>query len=71
MKRPDGSVVDWGIETGARLQLARRGVTKDTIAFGMEVVVRGYRAKDGSPTANGDVPNGQTLLLASSRSDAP
>ena len=74
VKRPDGSVVNWAIETGGPLALARRGIKKDTIGVGMEVVVRGYRAKDGTATANGDdmkLPNGQNLFLGSSSGDAP
>jgi hypothetical protein len=74
VKRPDGSVVSWGIETGGPLQLARRGVKKDTLKIGMVVVVRGYRAKDGSATANGDdmkLPDGTNLFLGSSAGDAP
>jgi hypothetical protein len=74
VKRPDGTVVNWAIETGGPLALARRGIKKDTLAAGMVVVVRGYRAKDGSATANGDdmkLPNGQNLFLGSSSGDAP
>lgn len=74
VKRPDGSVVNWAIETGGPLALARRGIKRDTLAVGMEVVVRGYRAKDGSATANGDdmkLPNGQNLFLGSSGGDTP
>ena len=74
VKRPDGSVVNWAIETGGPLALARRGIKKDTIGVGMAVVVRGYRAKDGTATANGDnmkLPNGQNLFLGSSSGDAP
>ena len=74
VKRPDGSVVNWGIETGAPTALARRGVKKGVLAVGMVVEVRGYRAKDGSATANGDdlrLPDGRSLLLAGSAGDAP
>jgi len=74
VKRPDGSVVNWAIETGGPLALARRGISRDTLKVGMDVVVRGYRAKDGSATANGDnmkLPNGQNLFLGSSGGDAP
>lgn len=74
VKRPDGSVVNWAIETGGPLQLARRGITKDTLKIGMLVEVRGYRAKDGSATANGDdmrLPDGTNLFLGSSGGDTP
>lgn len=67
VKRPDGTVVNWAIETGAPVQLARRGITRDAIKIGMVVEVRGYRARDGSATVNGDdirLPDGKSLRLA-------
>jgi hypothetical protein len=67
VKRPDGSVVNWAVETGAPTQLARRGITRDTIKAGMVVEVRGYRARDGSATVNGDdirLPDGKSINLA-------
>jgi DNA/RNA endonuclease YhcR with UshA esterase domain len=66
VKRPDGSVVNWAVETGAPTQMARRGVTRDTIKAGMVVEVRGYRARDGSATVNGDdirLPDGRSIML--------
>ena len=67
VKRPDGSIVNWAVETGAPTQMARRGVTRDTIKIGMVVEVRGYRSRDGSATVNGDdirLPGGQSFFLA-------
>src|SRR3989442_8847763 len=52
VKEPDGTVKNWVIETGTPQELARRGLLKETLPIGIEVVVQGYRAKDGSPTAN-------------------
>lgn len=69
VRGPDGKVVNWAIETGAPNALARRGVGRDSLPIGTEVVVRGYRAKDGSATANGDdikLANGQSFSLAGS-----
>jgi hypothetical protein len=73
VKTPDGKVEHWGIETGAPAALARQGVRKDSIPIGTEIIVKGYRAKDGSTTANGSImtlPDGRDLSLASSFGDA-
>lgn len=69
VKTTDGKVEHWAIETGAPNALARQGVRKDSIPIGLEIVVKGYRAKDGSTTANGSIitlPDGRDLSLASS-----
>jgi len=50
---PDGKVVNWAIEAGAPNALVRRGLRKTDFPIGSEVIVEGYRAKNGSPTANG------------------
>jgi len=69
VKTPDGKVENWAIETGAPTALARAGIRRDSIPIGLEIVVKGYRAKDGSTTANGNIitlPDGRDLSLASS-----
>jgi WD40 repeat protein len=69
VKETDGTVKNWAIETGAPTALARQGSRKDSIPIGLEVIVKGYRAKDGSTTANGNIitlPDGRDLSLASS-----
>jgi len=73
VKTPDGKVENWAIETGAPAALARQGIGKNSIPIGLEIVVKGYRAKDGSTTANGNIitlPDGRDLSLASSISNA-
>ena len=50
---PDGKVVNWAIEAGAPNALVRRGLRKTDFPIGSEIIVEGYRAKNGSPTANG------------------
>lgn len=73
VKQPDGSVVSWAIETGAPAALARQGIKKTSLPIGVEVIVKGYRAKDGSATANGNIitlPDGTDLSLASSLSNS-
>lgn len=74
VKGDDGKVVNWGIETGAPNALLRRGFTKDYLRPGTEIVVEGYRAKDGSTRANGStvtMPDGKKLFLGTSGNGAP
>ena len=68
VKKPDGSVEEWMIETGTPNTLLRRGFTRESLKAGTQVIVDGYQSKDGSLRANGrdlTLPNGQTLFLAS------
>ena len=53
VKSPEGKVENWAIEAGAPNALLRRGLRKTDFPIGSKVVVKGYRAKNGSPTANG------------------
>jgi hypothetical protein len=74
VKNPDGTVTPWMIETGTPNTLFRRGFTKDSLKAGTEIVVEGYRAKNGKPRANGRdlmLPNGRRLFLGSSGTGAP
>ena len=74
VKKPDGTVEEWMIETGTPNTLLRRGLTKESLQKGTEIVVDGYQSKDGSRRANGrdlTLPNGQTLFLGSSGTGAP
>jgi hypothetical protein len=49
----DGSVENWAVETGTPRALIRAGGTPETLAPGTEVIVEGWLARDGTPTANG------------------
>jgi len=65
---PDGKVVRWSIECGAPNALLRRGFTPRSLPPGTEIIVTGYRAKNGSPRANGEdltYADGRTLFLGS------
>jgi Family of unknown function (DUF6152) len=53
VKDSAGKVVNWAIETAASTQLAKRGIAKNFPPLGMEIIVTGFRARDGSATANG------------------
>jgi hypothetical protein len=73
VKNTDGTVTNWMIECGSPNTLFRRGLTKDSLPTGTEVIVDGYLAKDGGNRANGrDVtfPDGKKLFLGSSNPDA-
>jgi hypothetical protein len=64
----------WMVEGGTPNTLLRRGITKNTVALGTEVVVDGYQAKDRSNRANGrDITfaDGRKLFMGSSGTGAP
>jgi hypothetical protein len=67
---PDGSKDVWMIEGGSPNSLLRRGVTKDSLKLGIEIIVDGYQARDYTlKRANGrniTYPDGRKLFLASS-----
>jgi hypothetical protein len=66
---PDGKVVNWAIEAGAPNALVRRGLRKTDFPIGSEIIVEGYRAKNGSPTANGTnvkFTDGRSFFLGAS-----
>jgi Family of unknown function (DUF6152) len=69
VKNSDGTTTRWMIEGGTPNTLLRRGITKNSLPIGAEILVDGYRAKDGSPRANGrDVtfPDGRKIFFGSS-----
>jgi hypothetical protein len=49
----DGKPVTWMIEGGSPNALVRRGITKNSIPVGSELVIRGYGTRDGSNKAVG------------------
>ena len=72
--QPDGTVENWAIEAGTMNVLFRRGFTKESLMPGTEIIVDGYRAKDGSRRANGrelTFADGRTLFLSSPGTGAP
>ena len=74
VKEPDGTTTRWMIEGGTPNTLLRRGLTRDSLPIGTEVVVDGYRAKNGSNRANGrdlTFPDGRRLFMGSSGTGAP
>jgi hypothetical protein len=74
VKGSDGAVVNWAIEFGPPNALMRRGLRKSDFALGTEVVVDGYRAKNGTPIVNGKTvkfADGRDFFVGSSRAGAP
>ena len=74
VKGPDGQVVNWAIEAGAPNALIRRGLRKTDFPPGLEVVITGFRAKNGTTTANGrtvTLPDGREFFTGSSGTGAP
>ena len=74
VERADGTVETWEIEAGAPNAMFRRGFTRDSLPVGTEIIVSGYRAKDGGLRANGrdiTLPDGRRLFLAGSNPDIP
>ena len=74
VKRPNGTVERWAIEGGPPNALFRRGFNRDSLPTGIEIVVEGFQAKDGSRKGNGrDVTfaDGRRLFLGSSGTGAP
>lgn len=65
---PDGKVVSWSLETAAANQLYRRGWRKEDLVVGTLLVVDGYQARNGGPTANASsliLPDGRRLFAGS------
>jgi len=74
VKGNDGRTITWAIETAGPNALARRGVRKTDLPLGIEIVVKGYRAKNGTATANAStltLPDGRELIAQSSGTGAP
>ena len=70
----DGNEEVWMIEAGPPGALVRRGGRKDSVLPGIELVVQGYHAIDGTNKANGrevTFPDGRRLFAGSSGTGAP
>ena len=69
VKGADGSVVNWAIEGGSPNALYRHGFTRDSLPVGTEIVVTGYRSKDGTNRGVGKdltFTNGKRLFMGGS-----
>ena len=69
-----GKVTTWRCETAPPNGLFRRGWTRNSLPKGSDVVVEGFRAKDGTPTMNARsvaTPDGKRMFTGSSNDGAP
>ena len=72
--KEDGTKEQWMVEGGTPNTLLRRGLTKNSLLPGTQIVVDGYQAKDRSNRANGrDVTfeDGSKIFMGSSGTGAP
>ena len=70
----DGTKTVWMMEAGTPNTLLRRGIHRNSVPIGTEVVIDGYQSKDLSNSGNGrnmTFANGQTLFMGSSGTGAP
>ena len=70
----DGKTVNWALETGGANSLIRRGWKKEDLPAGTVLVVDGWAARNGTPTANVQsitFPDGRRLFAGTSNTAAP
>lgn len=69
VKKDDGTVEKWAIEGGTPNTLFRMGITQRSLPVGTDIIVDGYRSRDGANRANGrdiTLPDGRKLFLGGS-----
>jgi hypothetical protein len=74
VKGADGKTVRWMIEGGTPNTLLRRGLNRTSLPEGTEILVDGYKAKNGTNRANGrdlTFTDGRRLFMGSSGTGAP
>jgi len=74
VKGPDGEVVNWAIQAASPNTLISRGLNKTDLQPGVEVVVKGYLARNGTPTAAGTTvtfADGRGVSIGASGPSAP
>jgi hypothetical protein len=70
---PTGKVVNWAIEFGSPTSLLRRGLRVTDFPPGIKVTVKGFLARNGTPTVNAAsvmLPDGRSLYTGSSNPHA-
>ena len=63
VKNADGKVVTWEVESAGPTALLKQGLRKEDFV-GAEVIIKGFLAKDGTPTVNAS-----TFLLVESKKE--
>jgi len=72
--QPSGKTEAWMVEGGAPTVLFRRGFSKTSLQAGTQIVVDGYRAKDGTNKMNAreiTFADGRRLFAGSDGTGAP
>jgi uncharacterized protein DUF6152 len=72
--QPNGKTEAWMVEGGAPTVLFRRGFSKTSLQAGTQIVVDGYRAKDGTTKMNAreiTFADGRKLFAGSEGTGAP
>lgn len=70
----NGAVTTWGFSGGAPGMLMRRGINRDVLKLGEELLVEGFRARDGSNNASGGkvtFTDGRSVFTASAEDAVP
>lgn len=70
----DGKLEHWQCETGAPIELLRRGWRKNDLKIGDQVTVEAYRAKDSTNTVSARVvtfPDGRKVFSGSASDNGP
>jgi hypothetical protein len=74
VKGDEGKAVVWMIETAAPNSMLRRGFSRDSLPVGTEILIEGFRARDGANRANGSsvtYKDGRKLFIQSQGTGAP
>ena len=74
VKDSSGATANWACETGGPNSLIRSGWKRDAMKIGDKVIVKGYRARDGSNTADSRMvtfPDGRKVFTGSSDDGGP
>jgi hypothetical protein len=74
VKDDKGVVSSWGFSAGPPGVLQRRGIPKSVLKIGEQIVVEGFRARDGSQNASGGTvtfTDGRRVFTASNEDALP
>ena len=74
VKDEKGGTVAWQCEGGSPNALQRRGWTKNSLKAGDQIIIEGFRAKDGTNTCNSrsvKFPDGKSVFAGSSEDGGP
>lgn len=73
-QKTDSGVEQWQFETGAPIELVRRGWRKNDLKVGDEVTIQGLRAKDGTNTGTArlvTLPSGKKVFSGAAGDNGP